>query len=63
MTGNLEAVFGGVGIIVFTLVFIAGLMFMMGILTNNDDTQAFVTPAGRPLMQRPATPRSPSREG
>jgi cbb3-type cytochrome oxidase subunit 3 len=31
MTGNLEAVIGGVGIIVFTLVFIAGLMFMMGI--------------------------------
>ncbi len=31
MTGNLEAVVGGVGIIVFTLVFIAGLMIVMGI--------------------------------
>ena len=31
MTGSLEAVVGAVGIIVFTLVFMAGLMIVMGI--------------------------------
>jgi hypothetical protein len=31
MTDNLEGIVGVVGIIVFTLVFIAGLMIVMGI--------------------------------
>jgi hypothetical protein len=31
MTDNLEAIVGAVGIVVFTLVFIAGLMIVMGI--------------------------------
>jgi hypothetical protein len=31
MTDNLEGIVGAVGIVVFTLVFIAGLMIVMGI--------------------------------